>query len=73
MTASVGSGGDLSAQVARWAAGGEQYDVEFKGERRERLNDRDPSDLPATGSVSYRRAGGLRGRAYEAGGRHHTA
>ncbi|GIF24359.1 hypothetical protein Ate02nite_70890 [Paractinoplanes tereljensis] len=35
--------------------------------------DRDPSDLPATGSVSYRRVGGLRGRAYEAGGRHHTA
>ena len=34
--------------------------------------DRDPSDLPAGGhggSVSYRRAGGLRGRAYEAGGR----
>ena len=32
-------------------------------------------DLPpaATASVSYRRAGGLRGRAYEAGGRHHTA
>jgi hypothetical protein len=36
--------------------------------------DRDPSDLPAAAaSVSYRRAGGLRGRAYEAGGRHHTA
>jgi hypothetical protein len=34
--------------------------------------DRDPSELPAA-SVSYRRAGGLRGRAYEAGGRHHTA
>jgi hypothetical protein len=34
--------------------------------------DRDPSDLPAVatgGSVSYRRSGGLRGRAYEAGGR----
>jgi hypothetical protein len=34
--------------------------------------DRDPSDLPAVangGSVSYRRGGGLRGRAYEAGGR----
>jgi hypothetical protein len=34
--------------------------------------DRDPTDLPAVasgGSVSYRRAGGLRGRAYEAGGR----
>ncbi|WP_306211298.1 divisome protein SepX/GlpR [Actinoplanes sp. RD1] len=34
--------------------------------------DRDPNDLPAAvngASVSYRRAGGLRGRAYEAGGR----
>ncbi|WP_203838238.1 divisome protein SepX/GlpR [Winogradskya humida] len=34
--------------------------------------DRDPSDLPAAvngASVSYRRGGGLRGRAYEAGGR----
>jgi hypothetical protein len=34
--------------------------------------DRDPSELPAVangGSVSYRRGGGLRGRAYEAGGR----
>jgi hypothetical protein len=34
--------------------------------------DRDPSELPAAangGSVSYRRGGGLRGRAYEAGGR----
>jgi hypothetical protein len=35
--------------------------------------DRDPSDLPAQGSVYYRRGGGLRGRAYEAGGRHNTA
>jgi hypothetical protein len=38
--------------------------------------DRDPSDLPAAangGSVSYRRAGGLRGRAYEAGGRSFSA
>ena len=35
--------------------------------------DRDPSDLPAEASVYYRRGGGLRGRAYEAGGRHHTA
>jgi len=34
--------------------------------------DREPSELPAA-SVSYRRGGGLRGRAYEAGGRHHTA
>jgi hypothetical protein len=38
--------------------------------------DREPSDLPVAangGSVSYRRRGGLRGRAYEAGGRHHNA
>ncbi|WP_430780747.1 divisome protein SepX/GlpR [Actinoplanes sp. G11-F43] len=40
--------------------------------------DREPTDLPtdlpaAAGSVSYRRRGGLRGRAYEAGGRHHNA
>jgi hypothetical protein len=35
--------------------------------------DRDPSDLPTEASVYYRRGGGLRGRAYEAGGRHHTA
>ncbi|MEV6345704.1 hypothetical protein [Actinoplanes sp. NPDC051851] len=38
--------------------------------------DREPSDLPVAangGSVSYRRKGGLRGRAYEAGNRHHTA
>jgi hypothetical protein len=35
--------------------------------------DRDPSDLPAQASVYYRRGGGLRGRAYEAGGRHNTA
>jgi hypothetical protein len=38
--------------------------------------DRDPTALPAAangGSVSYRRVGGLRGRAYEAGARHHTA
>jgi hypothetical protein len=37
---------------------------------------RDPADLPAAAngaSVSYRRTGGLRGRPYEAGGRHHTA
>ncbi|WP_127498249.1 divisome protein SepX/GlpR [Actinoplanes solisilvae] len=32
----------------------------------------DGSQSPAP-SVYYRRAGGLRGRAYEAGGRHHTA
>ncbi len=30
-------------------------------------------DPPTEGSVSYRRAGGLRGRAYEAGGRAHLA
>ncbi len=35
--------------------------------------DRPADTLPATGSVSYRRGGGLRGRAYEAGGRSHTA
>ncbi|GAA4931626.1 hypothetical protein GCM10025331_14900 [Actinoplanes utahensis] len=38
--------------------------------------DREPSDLPVAangGSVSYRRRGGLRGRPYEAGGRHHHA
>ena len=38
--------------------------------------DREPSDLPVAangGSVSYRRRGGLRGRPYEAGGRHHNA
>jgi hypothetical protein len=37
--------------------------------------DREEGDLPpaASASVSYRRVGGLRGRAYEAGGRHHTA
>ncbi|MBU2662998.1 hypothetical protein KOI35_05705 [Actinoplanes bogorensis] len=34
----------------------------------------DRDEPPATApSVYYRRAGGLRGRAYEAGGRHHTA
>jgi ATP-dependent DNA helicase RecG len=32
---------DLPARVARWIAGGETYEVEFKGEQRERLNDRD--------------------------------
>ncbi|WP_203720405.1 divisome protein SepX/GlpR [Paractinoplanes brasiliensis] len=37
--------------------------------------DRDEGELPpaAPPSVYYRRAGGLRGRPYEAGGRHHTA
>ena len=32
---------DLPARVARWIAGGETYGVEFEGEQRERLNDRD--------------------------------
>ena len=32
---------DLPARVAQWIAGGETYEVEFKGEQRERLNDRD--------------------------------
>jgi ATP-dependent DNA helicase RecG len=32
---------DMRTQVAQWTAGGERYDVEFKGEERERLNDRD--------------------------------
>jgi ATP-dependent DNA helicase RecG len=32
---------DLPGRVARWVTGGETYEVEFKGEQRERLNDRD--------------------------------
>jgi ATP-dependent DNA helicase RecG len=32
---------DLPARVAQWIAGGETYEVEFKGEQRERLNDSD--------------------------------
>jgi len=32
---------DASAQVARWVAAGEQYEVEFKGEQHGRLNDRE--------------------------------
>jgi ATP-dependent DNA helicase RecG len=32
---------DLPTRVARWIADGECYEVEFKGEQRERLNDRD--------------------------------
>lgn len=32
---------DLARRVPDLVAGGERYDVEFKGERRERLNDRD--------------------------------
>jgi ATP-dependent DNA helicase RecG len=41
MVPSSGVADDLSARVARWIAGGESYEVEFKGEERERLNDRD--------------------------------
>ena len=33
--------GDLAEQVARWAAAGERYEVEFKSELRRSLNDRD--------------------------------
>jgi hypothetical protein len=33
--------GDLPVRVAGWIAGGETYRVEFKGEQREKLNDRD--------------------------------
>ncbi len=32
---------DLAARAARWIADGETYEVEFKSEQRERLNDRD--------------------------------
>jgi len=32
---------DLSTRASQWIAGGERYDVEFKGERRGKLNDRD--------------------------------
>jgi hypothetical protein len=32
---------DLPARVTQWIAGGETYEVEFKGEQRERLNDSD--------------------------------
>jgi ATP-dependent DNA helicase RecG len=31
----------MRTQVAQWTSAGESYDVEFKGEERERLNDRD--------------------------------
>lgn len=41
MVVSAESREDLPARVNRWIAGGERYDVEFKGEQRERLNDRD--------------------------------
>ena len=49
-----------------------RMDAHKEGVRRAAMGlDRDPSELPAAvggGSVSYRRSGGLRGRAYEAGG-----
>ena len=32
---------DLPVRVARWIADGETYQVEFKGEQHDRLNDRD--------------------------------
>jgi ATP-dependent DNA helicase RecG len=38
---SAASEDDLRAQVSRWTEQGETYDVEFKGEQRERLDDRD--------------------------------
>ena len=41
MAPSGTSADELQAQVSRWAGEGERYDVEFKGEQRERLNDRD--------------------------------
>lgn len=36
-----GPAADLAPRVAQWIAGGETYEVEFKGEQRERLNDGD--------------------------------
>ena len=33
--------GDLTERVARWAAAGERYEVEFKSEQPRPLNDRD--------------------------------
>lgn len=41
MTDSADGKGNLSAQVDRWVAAGEQYEAEFKGELHGRLNDRD--------------------------------
>src|SRR5690242_9202628 len=41
MAPSGTSADELQAQVSRWAGEGERFDVEFKGEQRERLNDRD--------------------------------
>lgn len=37
----VDPGEGSRVRVSEWIAGGERYDVEFKGDRRERLNDRD--------------------------------
>src|SRR3954471_10752450 len=31
----------VEGRVSQWVAGGERYDVEFKGEQRDRLNDRE--------------------------------
>ncbi len=41
MTVEPDPAGDLTEQVARWAAAGERYEVEFKSESRRPLNDRD--------------------------------
>jgi hypothetical protein len=49
---------DMPAHVEQWIAGGETYEVEFKGEQRERLNDRDLVEAvvcPAPGSASTHR------------------
>lgn len=37
----TGSAEDLATRVTQWINGGECYEVEFKGEQREKLNDRD--------------------------------
>jgi len=59
---------DLPARVAQWIAGGETYEVEFEGEQRERLNDRDLVEavvcLPETLTVEI--ASRLRSAAAEA-------
>lgn len=41
MTVESDPAGDLTERVARWAAAGERYEVEFKSELRRPLNDRD--------------------------------
>lgn len=41
MTVESNPAGDLTERVARWAAAGERYEVEFKSELRRPLNDRD--------------------------------